>query len=682
MNYSDYRFTLDIQIHQAQVSVPVTLNDTARKLYIGLTDGRKPYTINDGCRAVFAAKKPDGTTILNDCVIEKNTTIVYEFSKNTTNCVGVVNCEVRLYDASGKELTSPQFIIVVDEKVVRDEEVSVSESEATAISNMLISEQARVTAEKLRVAAENVRAASATRMNEATDRANEISQTLEDKLALGEFKGEQGEPGEKGATPVYGVDYWTPEEKEAIDRIVMDKSSMIGGFLPVNAPVWESGIKPKNTLAKITEISVSGGKCIVTFNENEELFTDGSLEAYNAGTSLVLLNNDGKSEYGWSGINFDGASTRYARIESSATSHSGGKVLRVKSPYSSIWKSLKLKPNTDYTISFWCKGKAGDHFSNITIAGRATEGNIHYANNGGAFLCDKNAPDYRILKDIWYHAGDAGEYLETANTWQKFSLNFSTCDEEYVDICIYFGTSYGDFYFDDFSIKEVLGEVFTASYDADKVQGYDWLKVGSYFLVDCHSTHFSRFEYASSLAIVKLYRHISDSAKTAYQYAVEAGFEGTEANYKALLLMNYAPLVHSHDDYTKVEGGYYNGTNASSLSLTFSFVPKVIFIVEKVRYYQASTNRGSEAFGIIFPEKGVIVRHEVYNGTMATVVNDAGVTVSLNGTTLSLTTNGASGIAMPDIFNTKSLPFTSGNQGVATEANGYGYWYYAIGTEV
>ena len=677
MNYSDYRFSLDIQIHQAQVSVPVTLNDTARKLYIGLTDGRKPYTINDGCRAVFAAKKPDGTTIFNDCIIEKNTTIVYEFSQNTTNCVGVVNCEVRLYDASGKEITSPQFIIVVDEKVVRDEEITISESEATAISNMLISEQARVTAEKLRVAAENVRAASATRMNEATDRANEISQTLENKLASGEFKGEKGEPGEKGTTPVYGVDYWTPEEQEAIERIVVDKSSMIGGFLPVNAPVWESGVKPKNELAKITEINVSGGKCIVTFNENEEMLTDGSLESYNAGTSLVLLNNSSKSEYGWSGINFDGSSTRYANVVSSSTSHSGSKVLRVKSPYSSLWKSLKLKPNTDYTFSFWCKGSAGDHFSNIVVAGRATEGDVCYSNSGGAFICNKNAPEYRILYDMWYHAGDAGECLEKSDTWQKFSLNFSTCDEEYVDICIYFGTSYGIFYFDDFSIQEVLGERFTATYNANEVSGYDWLKVGSYFLVDCHSTHFSRFEYASSLAIVKLYRHISDSAKTAYQYAVEAGFEGTEANYKALLLMNYAPLVHSHDDYTKVEGGYYNGTNASSLSLTFSFVPKVIFIIENVRYYQANTNKGCIALGVIFPEKGKILRHESDNGTISLAVND-GASVSVNGTTVVLTASGASSIYMPSIFNTKSFNNTITNSGIATESSGYGYWYYAM----
>ena len=157
MNYSDYRFTLDIQIHQAQVSVPVTLNDTARRLYIGLTDGRKPYTIPDGCRAVFAAKKPDNTSILNDCIIEKNSTIVYEFSRNTTSAEGVVDCEIRLYDTAGKELTSPQFILVVDKKVVRDEEIPISESESTTLHRIVLSEEARVQAENTRASAENER---------------------------------------------------------------------------------------------------------------------------------------------------------------------------------------------------------------------------------------------------------------------------------------------------------------------------------------------------------------------------------------------------------------------------------------------------------------------------------------------------------------------------------------------
>lgn len=156
MNYSDYRFTLDVQIHQAQVSIPVTLNDTARRLCIGLTDGRKPYVIAEGCRAVFVAKKPDKNSIVNDCIIERNT-IIYEFSQNTTNAEGVVNCEIRLLDADDRVLTSPQFNIVVDKNVVRDEEIPLSESESTTLSRIISSEESRVEAENARQTAEEER---------------------------------------------------------------------------------------------------------------------------------------------------------------------------------------------------------------------------------------------------------------------------------------------------------------------------------------------------------------------------------------------------------------------------------------------------------------------------------------------------------------------------------------------
>ena len=142
MNYSDYRFTLDIQIHQAQVSIPVTFGDSARRLCIGLTDGRKPYTIGEGCIAVFNGKKPDGTSLKNSCIIERNA-IIYEFTEQTTNCEGVVKCDLTLYGADGKILTSPQFIIVVDKRVVSDAAVPVSEDQATAISGMLTAEAQR-----------------------------------------------------------------------------------------------------------------------------------------------------------------------------------------------------------------------------------------------------------------------------------------------------------------------------------------------------------------------------------------------------------------------------------------------------------------------------------------------------------------------------------------------------------
>lgn len=153
MNYSDFRFTLDIQIHQAQVSVPVTFGDSARRLCIGLTDGRKPYVIEEGCIAVFNAKKPDGTKLKNACIIERNV-ICYEFTEQTTNCEGIVYCDITLYGADGKVLTSPQFTIVVDKRVVFDEEMPLSADQCTEWNAILTGEAQRQVAENQRLVAE------------------------------------------------------------------------------------------------------------------------------------------------------------------------------------------------------------------------------------------------------------------------------------------------------------------------------------------------------------------------------------------------------------------------------------------------------------------------------------------------------------------------------------------------
>ena len=157
MNYSDYRFTLDIQLHQAQVSIPVTFGDSARRLCISLNNGRKPYVIGEGCMAVFNARKPDNTKIKNYCIIENNT-VIYEFTPNTTNCEGIVNCDITIYDINGKVLSSPQFIIVVDKKVVRDDAITiVSEDESTILSEIVAKELQRQSAETNRKTAETDR---------------------------------------------------------------------------------------------------------------------------------------------------------------------------------------------------------------------------------------------------------------------------------------------------------------------------------------------------------------------------------------------------------------------------------------------------------------------------------------------------------------------------------------------
>ena len=151
MKYSDYRFTLDVQKHQAQVSVPVKLGDTARRLCISLTNGSKPFSVIEGCIATFNAKKPNGDILKNACIIERDT-IIYEFTEQTTNVEGIVNCDITIYDIDGKVLYSPQFILIVDKSVVRDEEVAVSQDQYTALSEIFAQEAQRQVAEAERAA--------------------------------------------------------------------------------------------------------------------------------------------------------------------------------------------------------------------------------------------------------------------------------------------------------------------------------------------------------------------------------------------------------------------------------------------------------------------------------------------------------------------------------------------------
>lgn len=182
MNSSNYRFTLDIQSRQSQVSLPVLLNDTGRRLYISLTDGGEAYTIADGCRAVFVAKKSDGNTLFNDCIIEGNANIRYDFTPNTASAPGVVNCEVRLYGSDGRLITSPRFIMVVDTRVVYDGDVVISESESNALDIIITTEVARVEAEKARVSAEEERVeaerARATASEEAVSNVNKAAERV------------------------------------------------------------------------------------------------------------------------------------------------------------------------------------------------------------------------------------------------------------------------------------------------------------------------------------------------------------------------------------------------------------------------------------------------------------------------------------------------------------------------
>ena len=157
MIYSKFRFALDIKKTQSQVSVPVLLNDTGWGLCINLIDDGKPFIISHGCRAVFVSKKPDGSTIFNDCLIEGDDTILYNFTANTTSVEGRHDCEIRLYGENGRKITCPRFTIVVDRRVVLDDDLGIDDDEKTAIDAILLREEARVSAENERTISESER---------------------------------------------------------------------------------------------------------------------------------------------------------------------------------------------------------------------------------------------------------------------------------------------------------------------------------------------------------------------------------------------------------------------------------------------------------------------------------------------------------------------------------------------
>ena len=189
MNYLKYRFTLDMQSSVSQVSIPARRYDTGIKLLINLANGGSPYVITDGCRAVFAGKKADGKTILNDCIIENNKTIVYKFTQQTTSCEGIVNCEIRLYGKGGDMLTNPKFIIVVDERVFHDEEMPLSDHEKPIIDNIIISETERIEAETIRTEAEESRVEAENNRVEAENNREAAIEEFKTAVENGEFDG-------------------------------------------------------------------------------------------------------------------------------------------------------------------------------------------------------------------------------------------------------------------------------------------------------------------------------------------------------------------------------------------------------------------------------------------------------------------------------------------------------------
>ena len=163
MTYSFYKISLDIHDHGSNVSLKAKRGDTGRLLFITLMDGRNPYTITKDCYAVFTAKKADGKVLYNECSITGNT-ICYAFTPQTTSAVGKSDCEIKLYGADNKLITSASFTLMVEDTVYNEGDEVESSDEFSALTALM-------------------------------SEANALIDEVERKLANGEFIGPPGNNG-------------------------------------------------------------------------------------------------------------------------------------------------------------------------------------------------------------------------------------------------------------------------------------------------------------------------------------------------------------------------------------------------------------------------------------------------------------------------------------------------------
>lgn len=143
MNTSVYRFSLDIHEPHSSVCLDVKRGDTnSRLLLITLSENGVPYQISPECYAVFTATKPDGNIVFNPCTIEGEQ-ISYVLTPQTVAVEGRLDCEIKLYGADDKLITSPAFDIIVRDTVYNEGDEIESEKEVDALTH-LISEAATV----------------------------------------------------------------------------------------------------------------------------------------------------------------------------------------------------------------------------------------------------------------------------------------------------------------------------------------------------------------------------------------------------------------------------------------------------------------------------------------------------------------------------------------------------------
>lgn len=136
MIYADHKITLDVHDAVSPVTVSVKKGNTGRRLLINLTEEGCPYQFSDECYAVFTAEKPDGNVVFNNCSIDGDV-ITYALTPQTVAAVGLMNCEIMLYGAYDRLITSASFNIIVEDTIYDEGKDIESETEVDALTKLI-----------------------------------------------------------------------------------------------------------------------------------------------------------------------------------------------------------------------------------------------------------------------------------------------------------------------------------------------------------------------------------------------------------------------------------------------------------------------------------------------------------------------------------------------------------------
>ena len=119
MRDSVYRINLDVHTAGAQVQLVAKRGDVARRIYMTLYEDGKPWAhaLDGMTRAVLTVLTPEGHTLINDCDIRADGTVIFDFTVFTVAELGIDECELTVYDSEDNILTSPRFTILVDDTV-------------------------------------------------------------------------------------------------------------------------------------------------------------------------------------------------------------------------------------------------------------------------------------------------------------------------------------------------------------------------------------------------------------------------------------------------------------------------------------------------------------------------------------------------------------------------------------